>query len=472
MATANFDSSDVSVLPGLGDGRFKQEIRSSGTTGRPFAIASADLNRDGHPDVAVAQWYTDDVAILPGVGDGTFDNPVYYAVGEQPYALLLEDVSGDGIEDLVTANGGSGDLSVRHGTGDGGFGPETRFPVGPGPFAVATGDFNDDGFKDVAVALYGDGNQDLGGAAILLGSGDGSFEPARRFAAGILPRSLAVGDFDRDGRTDVAVVSWGTDVGDASVAILLGLGDGTFTPPTRFAVGSWPESVVAADLNGDGLLDLAVGQATVSILLGRGDGTFEPELRFEAGDGLNGIAVADMNGDERRDLVVTNASTSGSVAIVLNRGAIVTHPPVADAGADMVVRCTPGGRRLVSLDGSGSADADSTPGTNDDIVVFEWFEDYSLHTQKRLGSGEKLDLEAVCARISPPTQGVDLTAGTHRLTLKVSDKTGKSDTDEVQVQVVRATSRPSASRSSVTRHPGPNSGSRSALHELHTPSAR
>ena len=119
---------------------------------------------------------------------------------------------------------------------------------------------------------------DSGDVSVLLGRGDGTFKPQSRFGAGSRPSSVAVGDFNGDGIQDLAV----TNSGSANVSVLLGLGDGSFTPQETFGVGVFPRSVVAADIDGDGVQDLAVANAavnTVSVLLGDGRGGFGPVSR-------------------------------------------------------------------------------------------------------------------------------------------------------------------------------------------------
>ena len=148
---------------------------------------------------------------------------------------------------------------------------------------MVAGDFNGDGRLDLALAYSNDDG--LRRDRMLMGNGDGTFQPARTFAAGVVPGVLVAGDFTGDGKLDLAVAGdvynsvTNTDVGEVSV--LLGNGDGTFAPPVTYAVEYNPESIVAGDFNSDGHLDLAEdGSSGVIVLLGNGDGTFQAPKTF------------------------------------------------------------------------------------------------------------------------------------------------------------------------------------------------
>ena len=193
------------------------------------------------------------------------------------------------------------------------FAAATNFAAGSNPFSVAVGDFDGDGKQDLALADLTSND-----VSILLGNGDGTFSAPTNFAAGTAPESAAVGDFNGDGKQDLAVANAFSN----DVSILLGNGDGTFSGPTNFAAGVSPISVAVGDFNSDGKRDLAVANQNtndVSILLGNGDGTFSAATNFAAGSSPFSVAVGDFNSDGKRDLAVANLS-SDNVSILLGNG--------------------------------------------------------------------------------------------------------------------------------------------------------
>src|SRR2546426_284741 len=140
-----------------------------------------------------------------------------------------------------------------------------------------------------------------------------SFIARRDFAAGRSPDSVAVGDFNGDGKLDLAVANFDS----SDVSVLLGNGDGSFKAALTFAAGRGPSFVAVGDFNGDGKPDLAVatlGSSAVSVLLGTGDGTFKAALTFAAGSGPGSVAVGDFNGDGKLDLVVGNLFAGDSAS--------------------------------------------------------------------------------------------------------------------------------------------------------------
>jgi uncharacterized repeat protein (TIGR01451 family) len=193
------------------------------------------------------------------------------------------------------------------------FGPAANFAVGPTPFSVAVGDFNGDGRPDLVA-----GSVTSDTVSILLGTGTGAFGAVASAVAGLYPRAVAIGDLNGDGRPDLAVANSTSN----TVSILLGTGTGTFGAATAFAAGTGPYSVAVGDLNGDGRSDLAVANGatnSVSVLLGSGTGAFGAATAFAVGTTPYSVAIGDLNGDGRPDLAVAN-SISNTVSILLGTG--------------------------------------------------------------------------------------------------------------------------------------------------------
>jgi hypothetical protein len=306
----------------------------------PGAVAVGDFTGDGTPDLAVANAGSGTVSVLLGNGDGSFQTAVNYDVGGFPTSVAVGDVNGDGLPDLAVANSGSNTVSVLLGNGDGSFQAARSFAAGSGPQSVVLGDFNGDGLQDLAVGDYS------GGVSVLLSNGDGSFQAPTSYATGSNVASVAVGDFNADGNLDLAVAnrgdaySWPPDYG--SLSVLLGHGDGTFQPAFTYDGNSEappnPLSVAVGDFNGDGIQDLALlgyhsyfdgTDPWLFVLLGQGDGSF-PYLSFYTSfDHLlegrpKAVAVGDFNGDGTPDLAV--ATGFSNVRVFLGNGD-GTFPP-------------------------------------------------------------------------------------------------------------------------------------------------
>lgn len=181
------------------------------------------------------------------------------------------------------------------------FHPQQSFNSGGAPDSVAVVDFNGDGKPDIVVANYSANT-----VSIMLGVGDGTFVSPAPFATGPTPNEVVVADVNHDGTPDAIVA----DGGNNKVSVLLGKGDGTLNAQTTFAVGTNPRSVVVGDLNKDGKLDLAVlnFDSTVSVLLGNGNGTFQAQTTIPAATQTRALAIGDLNGDGNLD-IVTAAST-------------------------------------------------------------------------------------------------------------------------------------------------------------------
>lgn len=310
--------------------------------GYAMSVAAADVNRDGKPDLVVAnQWGT--VGVLLGNGDSTFQSAVTYpVVGYSPNSVAVADLNGDGKPDLAVTTGvapigWTSNISVFMGNGDGTFQPAVGYDCGDAS-AIAIADVNGDGHEDLLVAISnGDGL-----VGVLLGNGDGTFQPCSTWGTGgTYPYSLTVGDLNGDGKPDLVVGNWfGQAAYTSTVGVLLGNGDGTFQPVvTYYSGGNQLGAVAAADLNGNGKLDVvtvncvpggslacnykSAKDAVVGVLIGDGNGTLESVVPYDSG-GLAAfsVAIADVDGDGKLDVVATNSGVQGdgSIGVLLGNG--------------------------------------------------------------------------------------------------------------------------------------------------------
>jgi hypothetical protein len=262
---------------------------------------------------------------------------VFYDIGvsgpdRDSVSVFMEDVNGDHKLDMVviaTENDWAGDgvVVVLLGNGDGTFQPPVSYGTGgyaPGSGAIA--DINGDGKPDIVVSNCSTQNDSCEGdiwVGVLLGNGDGTFQSPQTYDAGGSGffSSLAVADVNGDGKPDVLVTDClnSSNCSSAAVSVLLGNGDGTFQPPVAYRVPWQPNSVVVADLNGDGKPDLIVGDSVVSVLLGNGDGTFQPAVTYNLDGAASSVAVADVNGDGIPDVLAVNPSWN-TVNVLLGNG--------------------------------------------------------------------------------------------------------------------------------------------------------
>src|SRR5262249_1496528 len=270
----------------------------------------------------MAPW--DSVSVLFGNGDGAFQPANVTELGVPylvPWSVAVADFDEDGRLDVVVGlQSGSHFISVLLGDGEGGFQPPMTYETGLEAQAVAGGDFNRGGDSDVAVAFKGSFfPPQPGGVSVLLGNGDGTFQPASNYQAGAEPVRLAVGDFDNDGAPDLVVANQRSE----DVSILFGRGDGTFAPSLNLDAGGTPQWVVTGDFNGDGISDFAVTDylgANVAVVLSNGDRSFHARPSLLRGMPTWAASAGDFDGDGISDLAVTNNIVPGAIEVLLSNG--------------------------------------------------------------------------------------------------------------------------------------------------------
>jgi hypothetical protein len=225
--------------------------------------------------------------------------------------------------------------------------------AGDAPVSLVATDLNGDGRLDVAASNIA--SNDI---SVLLGNGNGTFRPQRRFPAGVSPSSLVTGDMNGDGVLDLAAIESNV------VSVLLGGGDGTFVKRGSFAAGALPQGLAAADFNRDGRIDLATanfGSSDVSVLLGRGDGSFRKQRLFPAGMQLWALAAADLNGDGRPDIASTSGVFFSELTILLNDFTVDVTRPLLSCPGPMIVQCTGPEGTPVSFEAAATDDCDENP---------------------------------------------------------------------------------------------------------------
>jgi hypothetical protein len=281
---------------------FGQTPISTGVT--PFNPVVADLNGDGYLDIVSLDEISFDsfsVSVLLGAGNGTFQPHIDYPLPVPVAAnIAIGDFNNDGKLDLVVSTDG---FSILLGNGDGTFQSAQDFSLSNYVGGLTAGDFNGDGNLDLAITIYYPFLQVM----IVLGNGDGTFQTPVTYTVNsseVLSGQIITADFNGDGKLDLALSVIN------EVAVMLGNGDGTFQNPVNYSTASGTENMLALDLNGDGKLDLAVQEnssatAAISILLGKGDGTFRSHVDYPLPTiaSLFSLAAADLNGDGILDLI-------------------------------------------------------------------------------------------------------------------------------------------------------------------------
>ena len=356
-------SGSVSVLLGNGKGGFSAGVAyPAGTTVSNALVA--DFNGDGKLDVAVTDSAAGSVDILFGNGDGTLSAPVVYSALANPVALTTGHFTNSGKVDLAVAS--STGLAVLLNDGTGKFSAAAVVPITVQPLSLAAADLKSAGHDDLILASQN------GSLTVLVGDGAGHFaaQPAFSVASGPLS-SVIAGDFNADGKADLAVAQGSSNI----VTVLLGKGDGTFQSGTPYVVGNGPAKLIAANLTGSSATDLvSINQLanTFSVLVGNPDGTFRPSIDFVAGNLPLGVVAADFNGDGKADLAIAN-SQDQNIAVPLGKGD-GTFAATRSYRADLMSKAVAAG----DLNGDGRSDlvvanfcgSDATCTSNGTATVF------------------------------------------------------------------------------------------------------
>lgn len=325
LATANATTDDVSVALNRGDGTFLRRVRRFPAGDGPWQVAAADLDGDGDIDLATANTFSEDVTVLLNDGEGSFALGASLPVGYSAQWVIAADLDRDGSADLATANGVRGedgvranDIAVFLNDGRGGFGaPPRRYLAGRQPSSLAAADIDGDGDLDLATA-----NSESGDVSVFRNLGDGSFAAPIGYAVGAWPMSLVMADLQGDGRVDLAVA------GSKDITVLLNGGGGDFGAATHCTLDITAASHLAAvDLDGDGDVDLVAGGSKfgsphILAFLNDGDGTFGFTLALPMGHQPRVLLAEDLDGNGLADLAIVNMERgrADAVTVLLNYG--------------------------------------------------------------------------------------------------------------------------------------------------------
>ncbi|TAE32796.1 MAG: VCBS repeat-containing protein, partial [Candidatus Kapaibacterium sp.] len=324
-ATANNAGNSTSVLYGTGVGTFNNQVAPSPYTlsAIPYTGATGDFNNDGRADLAFGHFTAAAVRVMLSIG-ATFNPSVNYPTNGANGRITVADFNGDGNQDIAVKRNNTNGVDMLFGNGDGTFQSVMQVSTINGD-GIGSGDFNNDGYIDLIVS-YNAGSTPSNSVQCLLNDGTGTrFTGLGTFSAGgVDTHTISVADFDGNGNLDVAVSNWGTN----NVAIFRGNGDGTFQAADAYSTGAGtgPRSIVAGDFNGDGRMDIAAagfGNNTLCILL-RNAAAYTAGSAFASVaqyatpfTNPHGIAAGDVDGDGDIDIVV-NCFGAAQMTVFLN----------------------------------------------------------------------------------------------------------------------------------------------------------
>ncbi|MGH8270920.1 MAG: beta strand repeat-containing protein [Gammaproteobacteria bacterium] len=356
----------------------------------PTSVAVADVNGDGRPDLIVANTVTPgSVTVLlnttaPGATTPSFSGAASFPVGKAPRSVVVADVNGDGKLDLITANEVGDNVSVLLNTTAPGasipsFATQQTFAVGSYPVSVTAADMNGDGKPDLIVANNNDNNVSVLLNTTAPGASIPSFAAQQTFAAGSYPVSVAAADVNGDGRPDLIVAN----ADDNTVAVLLnttspGATTASFTTATTFATGLAPDAVTASDVNGDGKPELIVANQnshTVTVLLnttvpGAATPSFATHQDFAAGTSPHSVAASDINGDGKPDLIAVNVNDSTASVLMNTTPAPTATAPSFAGPAAFDAGDSPFAVAAADMNGDGKPDFAVADNCCDDVTIF------------------------------------------------------------------------------------------------------
>lgn len=265
----------------------------------------------------------------------SFETPKSYSFGNSPRSILPVDLNGDGLDDLVTTNLSSETLTVRLNDLEKGYLDPTTLKVGKFPSSIAAGDFNQDGKWDLAVSVTGE-NKTGAKICVWLGNGKGDFQSPIEIDQGRNPGAIQVADLNGDGISDLIT---GNYVDYPYLCVLIGKGDGTFQPPAESNAKVYPQDIAVKDFNGDGNLDFLFCGGGLTLFLGNGNGEHLEEKFLSYDVGATRIASGDVNEDGHMDFVITRFSqNSTNLYIGDGKGNFTDRGSVAEGSGSIGVQ--------------------------------------------------------------------------------------------------------------------------------------
>lgn len=317
ITTSNtgFPNDPIRIYWNDGSGGFS--ITSEITSGDgPREIALADYDADGDLDLFISNYFSNDMYLIPNSGERSFGSPTSYATGGGSQGIDTGDIDNDGDPDFVgTDHFGSRIRPYRNINGIG-FSSVGLFNIGDNPWALKLADMDGDGDLDTVVT-----SEESPIVTIAYNAGNGTFPTTVDYTVGHRPTGVAVADFNGDGANDIVTADWGMlSPINNTISVLIADGDGGFDAAVSYTAYGRPGSVEAADIDGDGELDLIVACEAdngFAVLTGNGDGTFNEAQLFEINDRPGRIAIADFDGDGDPD-VATAGNLFGRLLVSMN----------------------------------------------------------------------------------------------------------------------------------------------------------
>ena len=375
LVNNDLSGNSVSVLLNLGNGTFAAATDYA-TGSWATSVATGDLNGDGWFDLAVTigpSPFGNPVKVFLNQGNGTFAAAIDYPAGANPHSVAVGDLNGDGKPDLAVGNAGNydsntgvtslADISVLFNLGNGSFAAPVSYAPGFGPRALLIADLNGDGKLDIGFEYNVDSD-----VRVLFNQGNGTFGAAVFYAMNGLaggtwgPGPVVAADLNGDGKLDIAAANHSSTTLDPGVSVLINQGNGVFAAAAWYGNSNGDAgSLIAVDLNGDGKLDLATATpSAVGVRLNLGNGTFSAEISHDAGAGAQSVAAVDLNGDGKPELAVAS-SVDDEFRVLVNHGNGTFEAPIDHDWVDF----------LPSVIATADLNGDGTPDLA--IAGYDWF---------------------------------------------------------------------------------------------------